>query len=86
MPKEMTHDAIARSYIESGAVNFDALGKWVNDVGARLTVDDHGLHGVAFGKFNQLACFLTAFDLDRVIGGLGNVRQVAAAMDANRVG
>ncbi len=86
MPNKLTHEMIAKSYLDSGAVNFDALGKWVAEVGSKATIDDGGLHGVTFGKFNHLACFLTPFDLDRVIGSLFNSRQAAAAMDAPQEG
>lgn len=70
MPKDFDHDAIAQRFLESQTLNFDAMGKFVSELGPELLVRDKGLHGVAFGRFNILACMLTASDLVALVGDL----------------
>lgn len=82
MGKELSHQDIAERFLQSEALNFQAMGKFVSEVGPELLVRDTGWHGVNFGRFNILACMLTASDAVRLIGNLRVAGQVAAAMDA----
>lgn len=84
MSEELTHDEIASKFLESGSLNFDAMGRFVTELGPELTVRDKGIHGVVFGKYNVLACMLTAHDLVNLVGNLGGARQVAAEMNIDR--
>ena len=59
MGKEISHQEIAERFLQSEALNFDALGKFVSSAGPELLVRDSGWHGVNFGRFNILACMLT---------------------------
>jgi len=81
MGKEISHQEIAERFLQSEALNFDALGKFVSSAGPELLVRDSGWHGVNFGRFNILACMLTASDAVRLIGNLRVASQVAAAME-----
>ncbi len=81
MPKELSHDDIAQRFLDSQTLNFDAMGKFVAEIGPELLVLDKGFHGVAFGRFNYLACMLTAADLMQVVGDLRVAGRVAEAMN-----
>lgn len=84
MNEDLSHEVIARRLLESGAVNFDAIGKFVADIGPDLLQYDKGLHGVLFGRYNQLACFLPAGDLANIVGDLTRARQVANDLNVER--
>lgn len=47
---EDMHDRIAERFVGSGAVNFEAAGKFLAEIGPELTLRDTGLHGFAFGS------------------------------------
>lgn len=70
MPKSLSHEEISRRFIESKAVNFEAMGKFISEFGASLAVDDQGWHGVNIGRFNILACMMPAADVVRLVGDL----------------
>lgn len=80
----LTHDEISKRFLESGALNFEAIGEFVSKIGPSLVTDDDGLHGVIYGKFNTLACILRADDLRHVFGGLRGVSGLAEAVDLQK--
>ncbi len=75
----MEHEQIAKRFLESKAVDFGNMGKFVAELGPTLAVEDSGLHGVLLGRFNILACMLRPLDAERLIGSLGAASQIAAA-------
>ena len=77
----ISHEEIAQRFLQSEAVNFGALGKFVADVGPELFLHDGGWHGVNFGRFNMLACMLTASDAVRLVGNVRVASQVVAALE-----
>lgn len=81
MPDKLSHEDIAARFADSGSLDFDAVGAFVSKIGPELTTRDDGLHGVIYGRFNMLACFLRADDLGSVFGGLRNTRGLADAVD-----
>jgi len=82
MPKkEISHDEIAQRFLDSKAVNFEAMGRWVTEMGPQLLIRDNGFHGINFGRFNMLACMLTASDAVRLVGDLRLAGQVRSAID-----
>jgi hypothetical protein len=84
MPKEeLQHDEIAERFLRSESLNFAAMGQFVTDIGPELLVRDPGIHGVFFGRFNILACMLTARDAQQLIGSLRLASQAASAMAAD---
>lgn len=80
---ELSHEDIAKRLIESEAIDFRALGAFVADVGPELAVHDEGLHGVAFGRYNLLACMMPAVDAAKLVGNLGDAARVTRAMDSD---
>ncbi|WP_310530051.1 hypothetical protein [Nocardioides sp.] len=84
MAKQLSHEDISARFLESGSVNFDAVGEFVAKMGPELVTRDEGLHGVIYGRFNTLACFLRADDLRQVFGGLRGVAGLAEAVDLQR--
>lgn len=84
MAKQLSHEDISARFLESGSVNFDAVGEFVAKMGPELVARDEGLHGVIYGRFNTLACFLRADDLLQVFGGLRGVAGLAEAVDLQK--
>lgn len=80
MPEELSHDEIAERFLRSESLNFEAMGRFVTEIGPELVVRDTGWHGVTFGRFNILACMWRWEDL-QLVGSLRAARQAAAAID-----
>lgn len=81
MPKQLSHEDISQRFIDSGAFNFDAMGKFVAEIGPELAVADDGFHGVIIGRHNMIACFKRFDDLAREVGGLREIAGLNAALD-----
>jgi len=81
MAKGFSHDEIAQRFLKSEAINFEALGKFVSETGPELIIRDTGWHGVNFGRFNILACMLTASDAVRLVGNVRVASQIAGAIE-----
>ena len=81
MPKPLSHEEISTQFLESGSLNFEAVGQFVAKIGPELVTRDDGLHGVIYGRFNTLACILRADDLQHVFGGLRGFGGLAEAVD-----
>jgi len=84
MPNPISHEDIAARFVESGSLDFDAVGAFVSKIGPELATRDDGLHGVVYGRFNMLACFLRADDLGSVFGGLRGGAGLAEAVDLQK--
>lgn len=82
MAESLSHEEISRKFLESNAIDFDKVGRFVTEIGPELAVRDDGVHGVLFGKFNTLACILRADVLDGLLG-LSKAR-LAEALDLPR--
>lgn len=82
----LSHEDVSRSLVESGAINYEALGQWVTKLGPELAIRDGGWHGVIIGKYNHLACMLTAADLKARVGDLSRYtiaqQAIESAVDA----
>ena len=67
-----SHDDIVRAFLDSGSVNFDAVGKFVSEVGPSITRSSQGAYGVVLGHYNFLACFnnrvTTVSEINRAAG------------------
>lgn len=81
MPEPFSHEEIATRFLESGSVNFEAVGAFVSKLGPELVTRDEGLHGVLYGRFNTLACILRADDLGQFFGGLRGAGGLSQAVD-----
>ncbi|WP_088278637.1 hypothetical protein [Ideonella sp. A 288] len=82
MPKQLTHEEISQRFVDAKVVDYAAMGQLIAEIGPSLAINDHGVHGVAFGRFNTLACMMPAVDLGRLIGNLRGAGLTAAAIDA----
>ena len=56
----LSHEEIVKSFLGTGAVNFDALGKFVAEFGESIAISGRGDYGVRIGWYNILACFKIA--------------------------
>lgn len=77
-----SHEDISKSLLESGSINYEALGAWVAKIGPELALRDKGWHGVIIGKYNHLACMLTAADLAARVGDLRKYNIAQQAIDS----
>lgn len=81
MKEQLSHEEISQRFLESGSVNFEAVGAFMTKYGPELVSRDDGLHGVIYGRFSTLACFLRADDFRSVFGGLRGVAGLGDAID-----
>ena len=81
MKKSLSHEDIAQRFVEAKVVDFGAMGKFIAELGPALVVNDQGWHGINFGRFNVLACMLTASDVVRLVGNLRVAGLTATAME-----
>jgi hypothetical protein len=81
MAKSLSHEEIAQKFVEAKAVDFAAMGRFISEIGPTLAVSDQGWHGVVVGRFNFLACMLTASDAARLVGNLRGAGLTAAALE-----
>lgn len=51
------HQEIVEKFLQSKAIDFNALGKFVTDNGPSIAASGIGDYGVRFGHYNILACF-----------------------------
>ena len=57
MGDQIKHEEIVKHFLESKAVDFSALGKFVADFGSSIAFSSRGDYGVRIGHYNILACF-----------------------------
>jgi hypothetical protein len=77
----LSHEEISRSLLDSGAINYEALGQWIAKIGPELAINDRGWHGVIIGKYNHLACMRNAADLTARVGDLRKFAGVQQAIE-----
>jgi hypothetical protein len=53
----LSHEAIVKNFVGSGAVDFKALGGFVAEFGESIAISSRGDYGVRIGHYNILACF-----------------------------
>jgi len=53
----LSHEEIVKQFLESKAVDFKALGRFVADFGESIAISGRGDYGVRIGHYNVLACF-----------------------------
>jgi len=75
MPKNLTNEDILNRMIDAKALNFDAIGKVVAELGPDLAANQNGHRMVLFGHRNVIACIMAPepqFDrVDEATLGLG---------------
>jgi hypothetical protein len=80
MADELLHEQIAERFLRSETLNFEAMGRFVTEIGPELLVRDTGWHGVTFGRFNYLACMWRWEDV-QLVGSLRAARQITTAVE-----
>ena len=78
------HEEIVTKFLQSKAVDFNALGKFVAENGAHLVASGRGDYGVRFGHYNILACFNIG-PIDIRVGSNGLSAKELAAEVAGRI-
>ncbi len=81
MSEKLSHEEISAQFLDSGSMNFEAVGEFLSKIGPELVVRDDGLHGVIYGRFSGLACFLRPDDLHSIFGGVRAATGLAGALD-----
>ena len=81
MPRNLSQEDIARKFVEAKVFDFTAMGKLITELGPDLSVNDHGWHGVNFGRFHILACMLPAADVTRLVGSLRTAALTATVLE-----
>jgi hypothetical protein len=64
----MTNDQIVKRLIESKAVDFNAIGHLVTELGPNLAVSSAGAKFVLVGRHNILACMMPPAEASELIG------------------
>ena len=64
---------IVSKFVESKAVDFEAIGKLVTELGPVLSASDIGYRVVLAGRPFIIACLMPAADLRELVGELRNV-------------
>jgi hypothetical protein len=57
MPHQIRHEEIVKQFLDTKAVDFNALGKFVAEFGSSIAASGRGDYGVRIGHYNILACF-----------------------------
>lgn len=53
----LSHEEIVKSFLDSNAVDFNALGRFVAEFGEGIVLTGRGDYGVRFGRNSIIACF-----------------------------
>ncbi len=76
MPK-LSHEEIVDTFLQSKAIDFNALGSFVAEYGPKIAASGRGDYGVRFGHYNLLACFWIG-PIDRITQFGVNAREIAS--------
>lgn len=79
--QKLSHQDIARRFVQAEVFNFGAMGKLISELGSELAINDQGWHGVNFGRYNVLACMMPAADVARLVGSLRTASLAGAAIE-----
>jgi hypothetical protein len=82
---EMTNEEIVKRLIDSKAINFEAIGKVVAEIGPILATSKTDLRMVLLGRPNILACMMPPGDAVNLIGELRNAG-IGAAVNKTQGG
>ncbi len=69
----ISNKEIVSKFVESKAVDFEAIGKLVTELGPVLSASDIGYRVVLAGRPFIIACLMPAADLRELVGELRNV-------------
>ncbi len=74
----ISNQDIVKRFVEAKAVDFNAIGKLVTDLGPALSTSDIGYRVVLAGRPFIIACLMPAADIRELVGELRNVNVKAA--------
>lgn len=66
----ISHEEIAQKFVDSGAFDFNKIGKIISELGPTLAVRDNGLHGVVIGGPSVIACMMPVWDATNFLSNL----------------
>ena len=76
----MKNEEIVRRLIDAKAIDFDAIGKVIGEIGPELATSD-GLRGVLIGRPNIIACLLPPDSrIGEVTGELRNLANLGSTL------
>jgi hypothetical protein len=74
----ISNQDIVKRFVEAKAVDFNAIGKLVTDLGPALSASDIGYRVVLAGRPFIIACLMPAADIRELVGELRAVNVRAA--------
>jgi len=74
----ISNQEIVKRFVEAKAVDFNAIGKLVTDLGPSLSSSDIGYRIVLAGRPFIIACLMPAGDIRELVGELRNVNLKSA--------
>jgi hypothetical protein len=74
---------IVKKFVESKAVDFNAIGKVVTELGPALSSSEIGYRVVLLGRPFIIACLMPAGDIRELVGELRNVNIKPVMSGAN---
>jgi hypothetical protein len=69
----ISNQEIVKRFVEAKAVDFNAIGKLVTDLGPALSTSDIGYRVVLAGRPFIIACLMPAADIRELVGELRSV-------------
>jgi hypothetical protein len=69
----ISNQEIVKKFVEAKAVDFNAIGKLVTDLGPQLATSEIGYRVVLAGRPFIIACLMPAADIRELVGELRNV-------------
>ena len=69
----ISNQEIVKKFVETKAVDFNAIGKLVTELGPSLAASDIGYRVVLAGRPFIIACLMPAADIRELVGELRNV-------------
>jgi hypothetical protein len=82
MPTNLSHEDIAKKFVDAKVVDFGAMGRFITELGPALLINDSGWHGINIGRFNILACSMPAADVTRLVGNLRVAGLTASVLES----
>jgi len=70
MPKKIDNEEIVKRFIDAKAVDFNAIGKLVSELGPALSASNVGYRVVLSGRPFIIACIMPAADIRELVGEL----------------
>ena len=74
----ISNQEIVKRFVDAKAVDFNAIGKLVTDLGPALSTSEIGYRVVLAGRPFIIACLMPAADIRELVGELRNVNIRAA--------